>query len=108
MNTFKDREAAFEAKFAHDEHTLFIARMRRNRFMAVWASALKGETAEEARSYGRQLIHEDVSHPGEVDDDVIVELLQEYLGDLTDEATIRAKLVEFLAEAKVQLVLEGE
>ena len=44
MTTFDDREAAFEAKFAHDEQMQFLARMRRNRFMAVWASALKGET----------------------------------------------------------------
>ncbi|MGR3648903.1 MAG: ATPase inhibitor subunit zeta, partial [Shimia sp.] len=38
MSTFEDRETAFEAKFAMDEQKDFIARMRRNRFMAVWAS----------------------------------------------------------------------
>ena len=104
MTTFDDREAAFEAKFAHDEQMQFLARMRRNRFMAVWASALKGETVEQARKYGDELIHTDIQH---VSEDDVVNAVKSYLGDLADEQTIRGKMAELLAEAKEQLLTES-
>ena len=85
----------------------FVARMRRNRFLAVWASTLKGESTNDAREYARKLIHEDVRQIGKEHDSVLVKLLTDYLGDLADEATIRAKMVEFLEEAKDQVILEG-
>ncbi len=103
MTTFDDREHAFEAKFAHDEEMQFRARMRRNRFMAVWASALKGETVEQARKYGNELVKKDLRH---VSEDDVVEAVQSYLGDLSDEQTIRAKMSELLAEAKKQVISE--
>ncbi len=103
MNTFDEREAAFEAKFALDEERQFLARMRRNRFIAVWASALKGETVEEARKFGREIVKKDLR---EVGDDDVIEAVQAYLGDLATEEKIRAKLLEFMAEAKFQMMQE--
>jgi hypothetical protein len=103
MSTFDEREHAFENKFAHDQEMQFKARMRRNRFMAVWASALKGETVEQAREYARQLIQKDVQNLGEED---VVKAVTEYLGDLSDEATVRAKMAELLVEAKEQVLSE--
>ncbi len=105
MTTFDEREAAFESKFAHDEKMQFIARMRRNRFMAVWASALKGETVEQARKYGQELVHADLQN---VSEDDVVEAVQRYLGDLADEAKIRSKMAELLVEAKEQVMAEAE
>ncbi|EEE38704.1 hypothetical protein RKLH11_2548 [Rhodobacteraceae bacterium KLH11] len=105
MTTFDEREAAFESKFAHDEKMQFIARMRRNRFMAVWASALKGETVEEAREYGKELVRTDLQN---VSEDDVVEAVKGYLGDLADEAKIREKMVELLVEAKEQVMAEAE
>lgn len=105
MTTFDDREAAFEAKFAHDEQKQFIARMRRNRFMAVWASALKGETVEQAKKYGQELVHTDLQN---VSEDDVVEAVKGYLGDLADEQTIRGKMAELLLEAKEQVLSEAE
>lgn len=105
MTTFDEREAAFEAKFAHDEQKQFIARMRRNRFMAVWASALKGESVEAARKYGQELIHTDLQNVSEED---VVTAVMGYLGDLADEPTVRAKMAELLAEAKEQVLTESE
>ncbi len=105
MTSFDEREAAFEAKFAHDEHRQFVARMRRNRFMAIWASALKGDTVEQAREYARELISTDLQHISE--DDVIF-AVKKYLGDIADEKTIRIKMQEFLREAKEQLVTESQ
>ena len=105
MTTFDEREAAFETKFAHDEKMQFIARMRRNRFMAVWASALKGETVEQAKKYGQELVHTDLKN---VSEDDVVDAVKNYLGDLADEDQIRAKMAELLAEAKVQVMAEAD
>ncbi|MGI9368294.1 MAG: DUF1476 domain-containing protein [Ruegeria sp.] len=105
MTTFDDREVAFENKFAHDEKMQFLARMRRNRFMAVWASALKGETVEQARKYGQELVKADLQH---VSEDDVVDAVLGYLGDLADEQTVRAKMAELLVEAKEQVLAESE
>lgn len=105
MTTFDEREIAFENMFAHDEKMQFIARMRRNRFMAVWASTLKGETVEEARAYGQELVRTDLQH---VSEDDVVEAVKGYLGDLADEAMIREKMSELLIEAKEQVLTESK
>jgi len=103
MTTFDNRENAFENKFAHDEEMQFLARMRRNRFMAVWASALKGDSVEAARSFGQELVHTDLQHTSEDD---VVAAVSGYLGNLSDEATIKAKMSELLSEAKHQIISE--
>ena len=105
MTTFDEREAAFESKFAHDEKMQFNARMRRNRFMADWASTLKGETVEQARKYGQELVRTDLQNVSEED---VVAAVKDYLGDLADEATIREMMVEFLVEAKEQVMAEAD
>jgi len=103
MTTFDDRENAFENKFAHDEEMQFLARMRRNRFMAVWASALKGDSVEAARNFGQELVRTDLQHTSEDD---VVAAVAGYLGNLSDDATIKAKMAELLSEAKHQIITE--
>lgn len=47
--TFRDREQAFEAKFAHDEEFRFLAAARTDKFFARWAAnklRLDNEAAE--------------------------------------------------------------
>ena len=47
--TFRDREQAFEAKFAHDEEFRFLACARRDKMFARWAAnklRLSNEAAE--------------------------------------------------------------
>ena len=105
MTTFDEREAAFESKFAHDEKMQFSARMRRNRFMAVWASTLKGETVEQAREYGQELVRTDLQNVSEED---VVIAVKGYLGDLADETIIREKMIELLVEAKEQVMAEAD
>ena len=105
MTTFHDRETAFENKYAHDEEMQFKARMRRNRFMAVWASALKGESVEQARSFGQELVHADLQH---VSEDDVVNAVVAYLGDLSDEASVKAKMSELMSEAKEQIMSETD
>ncbi len=103
MTLFDERERAVEAKFARDSELDFRARVRAFRFLAVWASTLKGETVAQAREFARSMIHADVRHVG---DDDVVRVAAKYLGELSDETTIRRKFDEFIYESKDLLELE--
>jgi hypothetical protein len=103
MTLFHQHERAVEAKFVRDNEMDFRARIRAFRFLAVWASTLKGETVAQAREFARTMIHEDVRHIGDED---VVRVASAYLGDLSNEATVRRKFREFILESKDLLELE--
>ena len=106
MNSFTDRERAFEAKFAADEDLQFRITARRNRLLGNWAAQQMGLTPEETEAYAKSVVQADFEEAG--DEDVIRKLL----GDLTaarvemTEADIRAKLDEMTIEARRQLLGE--
>ena len=52
MSNMKDRENAFENKFAHDEELKFKAEARRNKLLGLWAAELLGKTGEDASQNG--------------------------------------------------------
>jgi hypothetical protein len=103
MNTFKDRENAFENKFAHDEEMQFKAVARRNKLTGLWAAELMGKSGDDAAAYAAEVIKADFEEAGH--DDVVRKLMGD-LGTLADEATIRAKMDEMLTVAKAQLADE--
>jgi hypothetical protein len=105
MTTFNDREKGFENKFAHDAEMQFRAVARRNRLLGLWAAALLGKSGSDADDYAREVVKADFVEAG--DGDVIRKVAGD-LGERADEATIRAKLVEFLAVAKNQLMSESD
>ena len=103
MTTFNDREKAFENMFAHDEEMQFKAVARRNRLLGLWAASLLGKTGEAAALYAMDVVKADFSDSKEQD------VFHKLAGDLdarADEATIRAKMAEFLAVAKSQILSE--
>ena len=104
MTTFDDRENAFENKYAHDEQMKFRAMARRNKLAGLWAAGLLGKTGEAADAYAKEVVAADFEEAG--DEDVVRKLLGD-LGDKTDDATVRAKLSELLAEAKRQVMNES-
>ncbi len=104
MTTFDERENAFEAKFAHDEEMQFKARARANKMAGLWAAELLGKTGDEAEAYAVEVVKSDFEEAG-IDD--VVRKLAGDLGDKADEATIRAKLNEYLAKAKEELAGES-
>ena len=104
MSTFDDREHAFEAKFAHDAEMQFKAEARRNKLIGLWAADILGRSGDEATAYAREVIKADFEEAGH--DDVVRKLAAD-LGSRVDEATIREKMAEFLAQAKAQLLDEG-
>lgn len=101
MTTFDEREHAFEAKFAHDAELEFLAEASRNKRVAYWAAELMGKTVGEAAEYAKQIIRIDFMSPEQED---VVKRLVEDLGEKADEATVRAKMDEFLAAARKEII----
>ena len=101
MSTFDDRENAFENKFAHDAEMQFKAEARRNKLLGLWAADLLGKTGDEAEAYAKEVVKADFEEAG--DEDVYRKLFTD-IGHLADEATIRSKMVQMLAEAKTQIM----
>jgi hypothetical protein len=103
MSSMKDRENAFENKFAHDAEMQFKAEARRNKLLGLWAAELLGKTGDAAAAYAKEVIKADFEEAG--DEDVYRKVSGD-LGDKADEATIRAKMVSLMAEAKAQVMDE--
>jgi len=103
MTTFDDRENAFENKFAHDAEMQFKAEARRNRLLGLWAAELLGKSGDEAAAYATEVVKADFEEAG--DEDVYRKVSGD-LGDKVDEKTLRDKMTELMAQAKVQLMTE--
>jgi len=101
MSTFDDRENAFESKYAHDADMQFKAEARRNKLAGLWAAGLLGLSGDAAAEYATSVVMSDFEEAGSED---VVRKLAADLGGLVSEAEIRTKLVEMMAEAKVQLM----
>lgn len=104
MSSFDDRADAFENKFAHDAEMQFKAEARRNKLLGLWAAGLMGKDGDEAAAYAKEVVKADFEEAGHED---VYRKLAGDLGDKADEATIRAKITELMAEAKAQLLDEA-
>ncbi|MGC8202313.1 DUF1476 domain-containing protein [Aliiroseovarius sp. PTFE2010] len=101
MTTFDDRENAFENKYAHDAEMKFKAEARGNKLLGLWAAELLGKTGAEAEAYAAEVVKSDFEEAGHED---VFRKVSGDLGNKADEATVRAKMAECLAEAKAQLM----
>lgn len=106
MTTFDDREQAFEKKFAHDAEMQFKASARRNKKLGHWVGERMGLTGAELDEYAQAVIVADLEEAG--DDDVFRKVFADIQakGVQIDEATLRAKMTELMAEAKADLLKE--
>ncbi len=104
MTDFKDRETAFETKYARDEEMQFRITARRNKLVGQWAAEKMGLTAAEAAPYATSVVQADFEEAG--DEDVVHKIV----GDLsaagveTDAAAVVAILAEKMVEARRQLM----
>ena len=105
MSTFDERETAFENKYAHDAEMQFKADARRNRLLGLWAAGLMGKSGQDAADYAQEVVKSDFEEAGHED---VYRKVSGDLGDLADEATIRATMEELMAEAKSQIMGEIE
>ncbi len=103
MTSMKDRENAFENKFAHDADMQFKAEARRNKLLGLWAAGLMGKTGDAAADYAKEVIKADFEEAG--DEDVYRKVSGD-LGALADEATIRTQMATLMAQAKAQVMDE--
>lgn len=103
MSSMKDRENAFESKFAHDAEMQFKAEARRNKLLGLWAADLMGKTGDDAQAYAREVIKSDLEEAGEED---LYRKLSGDLGNRANEATIRMQMINLMIEAKTQLMSE--
>jgi hypothetical protein len=67
MTSMKDREEAFEKKFAHDEELRFKAFARRNRLLGLWAAEKLGKSGEDADAYALEVVQADFEEVGHED-----------------------------------------
>ena len=67
MTSFKDREKAEEAKFAHDAELGFKVNARRVKLLGLWVAEQLGITGDAADSYARDLVQVDFTEPGQED-----------------------------------------
>jgi hypothetical protein len=104
MNSFNEREKAFENKFAHDAEMQFKATARRDKLLGLWLAPLLGES--DAEAYARTVVVADLAEEG--DEDVIRKVMADIAAKSASvsEADVRAKLVELAAEAKAQIMSE--
>ena len=105
MTTFDEREKSYEKKFALDEELKFKAEARRNKLFGLWVAGKLGLSGDAATAYAKEVVAAEFEGPGRV--------AAKITGDLTaknlpvDEAEIRAKLAELMAEAVAQ-VTDGQ
>ena len=61
---FEERERGYEAKWAHDEETLFKIQVRRNELLGRWAAGEMGLSAAAAADYVQSVIKAGVTAKG--------------------------------------------
>ncbi|GAA6175211.1 DUF1476 domain-containing protein [Sulfitobacter pacificus] len=104
MSTMKDRENAFETKFAHDAEMQFKADARRNKLLGLWAADLLGKTGEDAAAYASEVVKSDFEEAGHED---VYRKVSGDLGGNADEATIRRKMSELMQQAQNEILNEA-
>lgn len=106
MNSFKDREKAFEDKYKHDQELRFKVEVRRNKLLGLWAAELMDLKGEEADAYAKEVVASDFEEVGDHD------VLRKVLGDFEranvdfSEHRLRKKMDELVAVAKEQVMTE--
>jgi hypothetical protein len=101
---FKDREEAFERKFALDEELRFKALARRDKLLGLWAAEKLGKSGDAASEYARQVVSADFNRAGDADvfDKVRADL--DAAGANVSEEELRTKMRELLVIAAEQVL----
>ncbi|CCF19601.1 conserved hypothetical protein [Pseudorhizobium banfieldiae] len=100
MTSMKDRERAFENKFALDEEQKFKAVVRRNKLVGRWAAELLGRDAD---AYAQEVVEADFQEAGE--EDVFRKLRADFnaAGVSISDEDIRQKMFAYLQDAVAEV-----
>ena len=106
MTTFDKREKSFEAKYAHDQETVFKIGARRNKLLGLWMAEQLGLEGADAEAYAKQVIASDFEKPG--DEDVFEKVWSDVQGNSLNltEAQVRQKMQTLLEVAREQVTAE--
>ncbi|MCI5075440.1 DUF1476 domain-containing protein [Oricola sp.] len=101
--SMKDREDAYENKFAHDQELQFKAVARRNKLLGQWAAEKLGKTGDEVEAYAKEVVLADFEEVG--DEDVFRKIRGDFDAAGVDQSDhqIRRTMEELLAEAVEQV-----
>ncbi len=101
MTDMKDREKAFENKFAHDAELKFKSEARRNRLLGEWAAEKLGHA--DAAAYAKEVVSADIEEAG--DEDVFRKVRADFDSGGVDvsDADLRDKMNELLVVAAEQI-----
>ena len=106
MTTFDKRETSFEAKYAHDQETVFKIGARRNKLLGLWMAEHLGLEGADADAYAKQVIASDFEKPG--DEDVFEKVWADVQGKGLDlsEDQVRQRMRALLEVAREQITSE--
>ena len=94
MNTFDEREKAFEAKFKQDEDIKFKLKAKRNKLLGEWAGeTLQKENLEE---YIKEVRESDLVKPG--DEDIIEKIMKDFSSN--NQEITREELLQKFTECE--------
>jgi hypothetical protein len=106
-DAFREREKAFEEKWAHDQELRFKVLARRNRLLGLWAAGETGLTGAAVETYAQAIVQAEVV---EVDDSKLLRKIQadfKAAKIVRTDHLIERKMDEYLAAAKEQVMKEG-
>lgn len=94
--SMKDRQDAFENKFAHDAELKFKAEARRNKMLGLWVAEHMGKSGAEAEAYATSVIMADLEEAG--DEDVFRKVRADLPAGVSD-TDIREQMVILMGQA---------
>ena len=100
MTQFKEREAAFESKYAHDAEMQFKANARCNKLLGLWAAKKLDKSGDAAEAYAKTVVIADLEEAGH--EDVVRKVVAD-LDGIASEKKVRKKMDKFRAKAKAQI-----
>jgi hypothetical protein len=101
MNSFNDREKAFEKKFANDQEAEFKISAKRNKLLGTWVASVLNLNEEQKKNYITEVIKSDFQEAG--DEDVFKKIKKDLEGKNIQDTEIRQKMSEFLEAAKKEI-----
>lgn len=106
MDSFKDRQKTYEAKYVHDQETNFKINARRNKLLGQWAAGLLGLSGADVENYAKEVVKSDFQRAG--DDDVAEKVMADLKAKGVDmtEARLREQMRALLDEARRQVTAE--
>ncbi len=104
MSNYKEREAAFEDKYAHDAEMNFKAEARASKLFGLWLAEQIGLEDADADTYAKGVVGANLEEEGF--DDIIRYVrpdIEQHGLDISDHM-INQKMAEFMTVAKAQLM----